>query len=67
VAEASSRKHGGRAVLGGELLRIRDWTGGHPGTGVMGTTAMLGGLEAELVAISVPDHQDRWMVQRRPA
>lgn len=65
VAEASSRKHGGRAVLGGELLRIRDWTGGHPGNGVMATTAMLGGLEAEVVTISVPDHQNRWIVQQR--
>jgi hypothetical protein len=66
VAEASSRKHGGGAVLGGELLRIRDWTAGHPGTGLMTTTAMLDGLEADVVAIPVPDHRDRWLVQRRP-
>jgi hypothetical protein len=45
VASASSRTYRGRLVLGGDLLRVRDWTAGSPPGEVVATDAMLAGLE----------------------
>jgi eukaryotic-like serine/threonine-protein kinase len=45
VATATTRIHRGRPVLGGDLVRVREWTAGLPVTDVVATAPMLAGLE----------------------
>jgi len=45
VATASTRRERGRLMLGGDLLRVRDWTTDVAPGGVMATPPMLAGLE----------------------
>jgi serine/threonine-protein kinase len=44
VATATSRTYRGRLVLGGDLLRVRDWTAGLPPGDLVATDSMLEGL-----------------------
>jgi len=45
VATASTRRERGRLVLGGDLLRVREWAQDVPRGGVVATLPMLAGLE----------------------
>jgi len=45
LATASTRRERGRLVLGGDLLRVREWTADVAPGGVVATLSMLAGLE----------------------
>lgn len=66
VADASTRVHRGRSVLGGDLLRVRDWTSGHPAGSVVATTSMLAGLHEAFVVSPVGGRRGSAVIQRRP-
>jgi serine/threonine-protein kinase len=65
VADASSRLHRGRSVLGGELLRVRDWSSGNPPSRLVATAPMLAGIERWFRVNPVPGRPGRWVVNAR--
>ena len=65
VAGASTRVHRGRAVLGGELMRLRDWTSGHPPGSVVATSPMQLGLQDAFRFDPVPGRRGISTMSRR--
>jgi serine/threonine-protein kinase len=63
VATASTRRERGRLVLGGDLLRVRDWATDVAPGGVVATLPMLAGLEQIFPTAAV--RLGNWTGQRR--
>jgi serine/threonine-protein kinase len=63
VASASTRSLRGRLMLGGDLVRVREWTAGLPAGGVVVTEAALVGLEGAFRTTTVGP--GRQLVRRR--
>jgi hypothetical protein len=61
VAPATTRIHRGRPVLGGELVRVREWTAGLPVTDVVATAPMLADLDQAFTTLTV--RPGAWIVR----
>jgi serine/threonine-protein kinase len=62
-ATASTRRDRGRLVLGGDLLRVHEWTAGVAPGGVVATLPMLAGLEETFPTAAV--RLGNWTVKKR--